>query len=493
MVSQSPRISRGGPDGHLQHRTVALLQELPRWFPQCHSLAETRILTNIVFGVLSDPQTPERIYLGSLTQAYFGKHIAGVDEESIAIRRRLLSHTAFILDSHLVIVLLARGCTAHDHAAELIQLLADANAVLIATDLILVETTEHIAWALREVTAGNGGTSLQRAFDVARGAVGHTNSFLHGYSACRARGECDSFGQYILTALDQQDTRKPTSALVRSAVARYGIRVEEVPALLESGAISDTTLAALADLITQRRQDSGSFKHDRQVTAEAQVVALVSGIRAANIPAVDAPEPQAFFVTDSRILDGLNGYPPHICMTPEGLHQWLLSTRPFTPEAAANVFDHLILELMESGVEFVPTQRIATAFGSIIQAGREQLTKLVSEHRTAIESYYGADYHRVLSQIDDLLVVDAVEFLSTRLLHEQSSRLALEEARRRDAEKRLRALESLRDDVGRYQRRQREKKRRRAAQSRPRSKKQKQRDRQRKERQEAADTNDPEE
>ena len=208
----------GGPDGHLQRRTVALLQELPGWFPQCHSLDETRILTNVVFGVLSDPQKPERIYLGSLTQAYFGKHIAGVDEESIAIRRQLLSHTAFILDSHFVIVLLARGCTAHDHAVELVTFLTDANATLIATDLILVETTEHLAWALREVTASGGGTSLQKAFDVARGVVGQSNSFLHGYSECRARGECDSFGQYILAALDHHHARRPTSALVRTAV-----------------------------------------------------------------------------------------------------------------------------------------------------------------------------------------------------------------------------------------------------------------------------------
>ena len=118
------------------------------------------------------------------------------------------------------------------------------------------------------------------------------------------------------------------------------------------------------------------------------------------------------------------------------------------------------------------------AFGPIVQAGREQLDKLASEHRVVIESCYGADHQKVLSRIDSLLVVDAVEFLSNRLLREQASRLALEEAKRREAEKRLRALESLRDDVTRYQRRQREKQRRRAAQSRVKTRKQKQRERQ---------------
>ena len=468
----------GGPEGHLQRRAVALLQELPNWFSQCHSLFEIRALTNVVFGVLSDPQKSERVYLGFLTQAYFGKHIAGVDEESIALRRELLSQTVFVLDSHFIIVLLARGCTAHDHAAELVKMLTDANTVLIATDLILVETTEHIEWAIKQVTVTGQGTSLQKAFDVARGVAGQSNSFLLGYSECRARGECDSFGQYILAAIDQQHTQQPTSALVRTAVASYGILIDEVQELLQSSSTFRTASAGFDEQIKLRRQEYGSYKHDRQVAAEAQVVAFVSGIKSGEIRAVEATNPKAFFVTDSPILDGLEGCPQRICMTPEGLHQWLLSTKPLTPEAAGNVFDHLLLELMESGIQFVSTERIVKAFGPIVQAGREQLDKLASEHRVVIESCYGVDHQKILSRIDSLLVGDAVEFLSDRILREQASRLALEEAKRREAEKRLRALESLRDDVTRYQRRKREKQRRRAAQSRPKTRKQKQRERQ---------------
>ena len=168
-------------------------------------------------------------------------------------------------------------------------------------------------------------------------------------------------------------------------------------------------------------------------------------------------------------------------MTPEGLYQWLLSTRHFTPDMAANVFDHLLLELMESGMQFVPGDRIARAFASIVQAGREQIDKVVSEHRMVVESHYGGGImRRMFSQIDDLLVLDAAEFLSHKLLREHQSRLAIEEKRRREAEKKLNAMESLQESVARYQRRQREKQKRRAAQSRPRTKKEKQKERRRK-------------
>ena len=143
---------------------------------------------------------------------------------------------------------------------------------------------------------------------------------------------------------------------------------------------------------------------------------------------------------------------------------------------AANVFDHLLLELMESGVEFLPRERITKAFGSIVQAGREQIDKLVAEHRMIMESCYGVDHERMLSRIEDLFVVDAVEFLSNTVLREQTSRLSAEEAKRREAEKKLKAMEALQDDEARYQRRRREKQKRRAAQSRPKTRRDKQRE-----------------
>ena len=459
----------GGPEGHVQRRAIALIQELPQWFSRCQSLADTRALTNVVVGVLSAPQTPERVYLGYLTQAYFGKHIAGVEEESIAIRRHLLSSTVFVLDSHFVIVLLAHGCTAHDHAVQLVHLLTDANAVLVATDLILVETIEHLKWAMKEVGASGGGTSLQRTFDAVRGVSDHTNSFLLGYLSCLASGESDSFGQYIVAALGQPSASQQTSMMVRNAVTNHGIRVDGIKQLLQSDPAFVTASAELVDRVTTRRQDHGLYKHERQVLAEAQIVALVAGIRDGDIRAIDADTPQAFFLTDSRILDGLEGCPQRVCITPEAIHQWLLSTKQVTPKMAENVFDHLLLELMESGVAFVPTERIAKAFGSIVQAGREQIDKLVAEHRMVVERFYGVERTRMLSRIEDLLVVDAVEFLSSKILREQTSRLAAEEARRREVEKRLKAMETLQDDISRYQRRRREKQKRRAADSRPKS------------------------
>ena len=118
----------GGGELHMQNRARALIQELPKWFSLCHSKTETQALANVVVGVLSEPRQQEKVYLGFLTQAYFGKHIAGFDEQSITIRQQLLSETTFVLDSHFLIYLLAKGCVAHEHAAELFRLLSNSKA-----------------------------------------------------------------------------------------------------------------------------------------------------------------------------------------------------------------------------------------------------------------------------------------------------------------------------------------------------------------------------
>ena len=118
-----------------------------------------------------------------------------------------------------------------------------------------------------------------------RGASGQTNSFLHGYAECLAKGESESFGQYVMAALRQKDTGKPTSTLVRDAISSYGVRVDRVQELLQSDHPFGAVAAGLDDRITARRQEHGSYKHERQVSAEAQIVALVAGIRSGELEA----------------------------------------------------------------------------------------------------------------------------------------------------------------------------------------------------------------
>ena len=471
----------GVGEQHIQHRAKALIQELPKWFPRCQSTAETRTLVNAVMEVLSEPRQPEKVYLGLLTQAYFGKHIAGFDEESISVRRQLLSDTTFVLDSHFIIALLAKGSVAHDHAAELHRLLSASEAPMVATDLILVETVEHLEYAMKKVGVGRRMVSSEQLFEAAQTGVGQTNAFMTGYYERLSHSDRINFSRYVMDTMNATGSDILPVDMIRDAVQRLGIcvdRTEEWHGFDES-LWQDSV--ELVGRIKFRREEHGSYKHERQVEAEAQVAGVVCAIRKGILhPPNTTTSSQAFFLTESPILDGLKGRPQRLCITPGSLHQWLLTAEPFTNDMAANVFDHLLLELNETGVQFVPRGQVIRAFREIVEAGHDIIQQVVSDHRALIEEMYGAASPTAFSNIDDLLVPSAANHLKVAVLEETKRRLAVEETRRRKAEKKIRELESLQGYADlRHSKRQKAKQQKRAAQSRPKTKRQKQKERQR--------------
>ena len=466
----------GGGELHVQNRARALIQELPKWFSQCHSKTETKALVNVVVGVLSEPRQQEKVYLGFLTQAYFGKHIAGFDERSISIRQQLLAETTFVLDSHFLIYLLAKGCVAHEHAAELFRLLSTSKAPMVATDLILVETVEHLEYAMRKIGNSSRKVSSNQLFEAAQKRFGVNNAFIAGYYKSLADGNRTNFSSYVVDTMSATGSDILPVDMINDAVRGIGICIDRP----RDWPLFDETVwhdsIEMEEQIKSRREEHGSYKHDRQVEAEAQVAGIVCAIREGRLrPPGTTKSSQAFFVTQSRILDGLSGKPQRLCIAPSSLYQWLVSTIPFTEEMAANVFDHLLLELIETGVQFVPREQVIRAFGEIVQAGRETIQKVVSEHRTLVEELYGKEDSAEFFNIDGLLVPGAAEHLSMTVLRETRERLALEEAKRRSAEKRIRELERVHSYPGpRYWKRQEAERQKRAAASKPRTRRQRQ-------------------
>ena len=469
----------GGPEHHVKYRTIAIIQDLPNWFTQCQTSAESNTLVKVVVRVLSEPRQEEKVYLGLLTQAYFGKHIAGFDKESIAIRQRLLSETTFVLDSHFIIVLLAKGCVGHKHAVETHRLLSASKAPMVATNHILVETVEHLKYAMNKIGMSRPTVSSEQLFEDAQ--AGQTNAFMTGYYESLSQGEKIRFSSYVMDTLNAKGTDILPVDMIRYAVQKLGICVEspqEWPSYDES---LWQESHELVEQIKTSREERGSYKHPRQVTAEAEVARVVCSIREGKLHPPGTTSSYAFFLTDSRILDSLKGQPQHLCIKPSSLHQWLLSTMPFTDAMASNVFENMLLELIETGIQFVPREQIIRAFGTTIQAGRDTIQKVVSEHKSIIEEMYVTTSSADLFNIDDLLVPSTADNLKMAVLLETKRRLAVAQEKQRHAEKKNRELEELKDYAAlRDRKRKKAQQRKRSAQSKPKTKRKKQKDQRRK-------------
>jgi hypothetical protein len=408
--------------------------------------------------VLRAPADVEREYLGLLTQAYFGRQLAKFDVESIALRRQLLSETVFICDSHFLIPLLARGSVGHQYARELFQLVVGSGAKLVATDLLLVETMEHADFA-RKIVAQHGEGSVS-VFDATRAANGYRpNAFLQGYASETGAGV--RFLTYLNSIFPGTLDGEVTLPRVQTALETLGMFSERPQ--LWTGFVPELfgDQQELEDEITRRRVNHGTFKHERQVKAEAEVATIASAVRAHRIRVPGHDSGNAFFLSHSRVIDNLEGLPRRLTITPESLFQWLLTVQPITIEQTKALFDQLLYDLAETGQEIVASEKILRSFSGVIQASKDSVRKVLAEHREIVYQIYGEDPAKAFMGIGELELPDAAEHIKFEVLRETERQRKDAEARQKVAEAAARSATSELESLQRFKAKQ-EKKRKKA-------------------------------
>ena len=74
---------------------------------------EAQTLVKIAQDILSEPEESEHHFLGHLTQAYFARHLLGMESNTIRLENGVIATTVFVADSSFLITLLAKGCAGH--------------------------------------------------------------------------------------------------------------------------------------------------------------------------------------------------------------------------------------------------------------------------------------------------------------------------------------------------------------------------------------------
>ena len=277
----------GSHPNYKKHRAVALLQELPKCFVKCSDREEVLLLVNVVSELLQMPMESEKVYLGLLTQAYFGKHLAGADIESAPLRREVLDTTLFICDSSFLISFLAKESTGHTAARTLIELLSITQSKPITTDLLVTETSEHAEYALRLIK--NKG---ENSVDVLNEVLSDDNAFLNGYFTGGGMASGQRFVSYIADALGGTGN---LHGCVTVQLKKLGI---EMLPVAEWDGFSYNLYGDIEHVkqdIETRRRKLNTFKHARQVEAEAVVAVLISKIRQHKLKYPKHPSENAFF------------------------------------------------------------------------------------------------------------------------------------------------------------------------------------------------------
>ena len=281
------------------------------------------------------------------------------------------------------------------------------GAKAITTSRLLEEVREHAAYATRAVTDAGGAISVG-IFNKLTGRDGQgTNVFLSGFAEEYAEGSITS-AQFELY-MQQRCGFKSAPATIDDCdelIRKYGVRLmqlHEVPGFVQE---DYAEIEALRAPIEDRRRQSNSFRHDRQVSAEAEVVVLVQKLRDKQYTIDGETSNGVFFVSNSRFIDRLASVGLPLTMRQDILFQLLGTIMPFEESELPMLMDGLLWELSEGGIEFVDRKRLRTVFSSTISAAKEEYPKIVEQHRILIATEWGEDpEHAFQEPLDDLEVL----------------------------------------------------------------------------------------
>lgn len=437
-------------------RAAALLQELPAYFTRCDGRDEAFGLVEVVAAVLAGPRGKEAEYLGLLTQAAFGQHLLRSTSAIRALERDQLRETAFLLDSSFLIPALASASEANGFSTRLLRDLQELGCRTITTDQLIHETYEHARWALALV--GRVGDDSPELLDAARGARGYRpNLFVEGFLRDDRFAAGGRFGDYMKAIFPTLTASGLEMSVVEDALTRHAILLVPFPNFEGFEAGDYLVRDAAAAEIRSRRESNRTFRHDRQTSTEAEVGVIVTRLREKQYTVNGRTVSDAFFLSNTRVIDGLPGLAQRIVLLPDGLASWLLSSRPVSAEQAATLFHALVWELGRANISFVAPEILMRRFSGLVVAARTNLERLAENHRDNLVAKYGPDPREAFARRDDFDAPFLAGIVSEEALQAMRARVGSAEAARRAAEARAEMTDEERSRLTKYDRKRAEK------------------------------------
>jgi hypothetical protein len=447
---------------------VALLQSLPEYMEQLEDATDATALSKLVQEVLTAPSSAEKKYIGVALQAQFAIHMLGYDPATLAARAEQVRSATYLVDSSTLIPFFARSCIGHEAASSLIRQLKGLDARLVSTPLLTTEVAEHARYALTKVDKDSGAPT-PATYRASGGWAGErSNAFLDGFLREIADGSCSpSLYDYLAKSCMLKLKRKRCpDECVEAALAARGILHERLASWDGFNQMLWGDVEEYKAQIAERRRDIGTYRHERQVQAEAEALVLVQGIRSGQLSHNGEHTRNAFFISRSRVIDSVQDAASPVTVNPDALVQWISTLRACGVDELSHLTDRLLWELSENNIRVVDFRVLQRAFGPLVDASKEGLEEAKLRHAELIAERFGEDPQRAFTDtgeyeypvVAEAYSVQAIEALQEKLEEErkrtlQASRQASLTGDEKQELERLKAEERERKRRARHKRR----------------------------------------
>ncbi len=134
---------------------------------------------NYIIDLIRKPNRQQRAIILHLARSLFCTHALKLDKDAHAAFSNFALNRALIIDSNVLIPLLAVDCPSHDSISTLISTAASNNVKLFTTNSFVTEAMNHAHWAVRFVRE-NGESEDTLLAGASGGGIWQGNEFLSG-------------------------------------------------------------------------------------------------------------------------------------------------------------------------------------------------------------------------------------------------------------------------------------------------------------------------
>jgi len=326
--------------------------------------------SDVMIEIILRPSEAVKAYLAALSQGYFAYHALGLEPRASQDRLELAKKKVWILDSSIIIPLLARQCTNHQFAHDLLTRAAGLGFRLQTTELLFDEIFDHARFAV-DIFWG-ASPSDPRFILAATGQAGYRpNLFIDGYVHWSIENGHPSLKTYLSEIIKLKNKSDLTRA-IRDAIVSYGITI--VPFDASPGfkqEFFDERDNVLLPAIRKLRQKIGTYRSDSQCKAEAEVIIISHYI-------------ETIFLSRSSILNRLGDGNNALTWKPESFYRFLsLFTSSQPPEDL--LFQSMVQDLYSAGFPIIDRDVLSRFAAPTIRQARMQL----ESERSAYEEILG--------------------------------------------------------------------------------------------------------
>ena len=343
-----------------------ILEIINKYGNSLATLEERSAFTDLMIEVLLKASHEIKEYLGALSQGYFAYHALALDQNCSDERLNLARGKTWILDSSMILALLATNSLNYDYARDFLERMKQLGLRCCTTEKLFYEVQEHADWAIRNF-AGEPSDSPRLLLAVQAGAGYKQNLFLDGFTKWSASQGNPKLYNYMAECLGK-DYPKDLAASTKKQILNLGI---DVLPFSQWPGFSETLFERrdrLSEQIADSRRSRSTYSGSSQCDAEAEVVIITE---MANV----------VFLSQSSFLNNYSSKP--IVWKPETMFRFL-TLFSSVPPATDMLYQCMTQDFFYAGFDIIDEQSITNYASPLVHQARMKLETERAEYEKVL-------------------------------------------------------------------------------------------------------------